>query len=51
MILLAGFAHLDDVVRAEQLPAPGETVLRQGLKTYPDGKGAYQEVAWARLAT
>jgi len=45
MILVAGSANLDYVVRAPHLPAPGETVLGHGFATYPGGKGANQAVA------
>jgi ribokinase len=48
MILVAGSANLDFVVRAPNIPAPGETVLGQGFATYPGGKGANQAVACAR---
>ena len=48
MILVAGSANLDFVVRAEHIPVPGETVLGQGFTTYPGGKGANQAVACAR---
>lgn len=48
MILVAGSANLDFVVRAEHIPAPGETVLGQSFATYPGGKGANQAVACAR---
>lgn len=48
MILVAGSANLDFVVRAHHIPAPGETVLGQQFKTYPGGKGADQAVACAR---
>ncbi len=48
MILVAGSANLDFVVRASHIPAPGETVLGQGFATYPGGKGANQAVAAAR---
>jgi ribokinase len=48
MILVAGSANLDYVVRAPRIPAPGETVLGHGFKTYPGGKGANQAVACAR---
>ncbi len=48
MILVAGSANLDFVVRAAHIPTPGETVLGQGLTTYPGGKGANQAVACAR---
>ena len=48
MILVAGSANLDFVVRADHIPRPGETVMGYGFKTYPGGKGANQAVAAAR---
>lgn len=48
MILVAGSANLDFVVRADHIPAPGETVLGRQFKTFPGGKGANQAVACAR---
>ncbi len=48
MILVAGSANLDFVVRADHIPAPGETVLGQDFRTFPGGKGANQAVASAR---
>ena len=48
MILVAGSANLDFVVRAPHIPAPGETVLGHGFKTFPGGKGANQAVASSR---
>ncbi len=48
MILVAGSANLDFVVRASHIPAPGETVLGRDFKTFPGGKGANQAVACAR---
>ncbi|MFZ4480232.1 MAG: ribokinase [Rhodoferax sp.] len=48
MILVAGSANLDFVVRAPHIPAAGETVLGHGFKTFPGGKGANQAVACAR---
>ena len=50
MILVAGSANLDFVVQASHIPAPGETVLGHGFRTYPGGKGANQAVACARAA-
>ncbi|MBS0589456.1 MAG: ribokinase [Proteobacteria bacterium] len=47
-ILVAGSANLDFVVRAEHVPAPGETVLGRDFSTFPGGKGANQAVACAR---
>jgi ribokinase len=48
MILVAGSANLDFVVRASHIPAPGETVLGRGFRTFPGGKGANQAIACAR---
>ncbi|MEP7068089.1 MAG: PfkB family carbohydrate kinase, partial [Usitatibacter sp.] len=48
MILVAGSANLDFVVQAAHIPAPGETVLGRGFKTFPGGKGANQAIASAR---
>ena len=48
MILVAGSANLDFVVRAHHIPQPGETVLGRDFKTFPGGKGANQAVAAAR---
>ena len=48
MILVAGSANLDFVVRASHIPAPGETVLGYDFKTFPGGKGANQAIACAR---
>lgn len=51
MILVAGSANLDFVVRASHIPAPGETVLGRDFKTFPGGKGANQAVACARAGS
>lgn len=48
MILVAGSANLDFVVRAGHIPAPGETVLGSDFQTFPGGKGANQAVACSR---
>ena len=48
MILVAGSANLDFVVRASHIPAPAETVLGRDFQTFPGGKGANQAVASAR---
>jgi ribokinase len=48
MILVAGSANLDFVVRASHIPHPGETVLGRDFKTFPGGKGANQAVAVQR---
>jgi ribokinase len=40
---------MDLVVRTQTMPAPGQTVLGEGFKTSPGGKGANQAVAVARL--
>lgn len=48
MILVAGSANLDFVVRAPHIPAPGETVMGRDFKTFPGGKGANQAYACAQ---
>ena len=48
MILVAGSANLDFVVRAPRIPAPGQTVLGTGFRTFAGGKGANQAIACAR---
>lgn len=48
MVLVAGSANLDFVVRASHVPMPGETVLGRDFATFPGGKGANQAVACAR---
>jgi ribokinase len=48
MILVAGSANLDCVVRAHHIPLAGETVLGRDFKTFPGGKGANQAVAASR---
>ena len=47
-ILVVGSVNMDLVVRAPQMPVPGETVLGSGFATAPGGKGANQAVAVAR---
>lgn len=49
MILVAGSANLDFVVRAHHIPGPGETVLGRAFETFPGGKGANQAVACSVL--
>lgn len=48
MVLVAGSANLDFVVRAPHIPAPGETVLGGAFNTFAGGKGANQALACAR---
>ena len=48
MILVAGSANLDFVVRSTHIPAAGETVLGRDFRTFPGGKGANQAIASAR---
>jgi ribokinase len=45
VILVAGSANVDFVVRANHIPRPGETVLGQSFQTFAGGKGANQAVA------
>lgn len=48
MVLVAGSANLDFVVRAQHIPAPGETVMGHSVQSFAGGKGANQAVASAR---
>jgi ribokinase len=48
VVLVAGSANLDFVVRAPHVPVVGETVLGHGFATFSGGKGANQAVAAAR---
>jgi len=48
-IVVVGSANTDMVVRAEHLPARGETVLGEKFIMTAGGKGANQAVAAARL--
>src|SRR5579872_5993317 len=48
-IVVVGSSNTDMVVKAERLPAPGETVLGGEFLMAAGGKGANQAVAAARL--
>ncbi|KAA5541589.1 ribokinase [Adhaeribacter rhizoryzae] len=48
-ILVVGSSNTDMVIKADKLPAPGETVLGGTFFMNPGGKGANQAVAAARL--
>ncbi|EAR25150.1 ribokinase [marine actinobacterium PHSC20C1] len=47
-IVVVGSANIDQVLRVERIPSPGETVLSHGLSTALGGKGQNQAVAAAR---
>lgn len=47
-IVVVGSINMDLLVRAAELPRPGETVLAESMVTVPGGKGANQAVAAAR---
>ena len=48
-IVVVGSSNTDMVIKAEHLPAPGETILGGEFFMNPGGKGANQAVAAARL--
>ena len=48
-VLVVGSVNMDLIVRAPEMPCPGQTVLGDGFTTNPGGKGANQAVAAARL--
>lgn len=48
-ILVIGSSNTDMVIKADKLPAPGETVMGGQFLMNPGGKGANQAVAAARL--
>ena len=48
MITIIGSINLDLIATVDRLPAPGETVLGDGFRTAPGGKGANQALAAAR---
>lgn len=47
-VVVVGSSNTDMVVRAEKIPAPGETIMGNEFDTIPGGKGANQAVAAAR---
>ena len=47
-VLVFGSANADLVFAVPELPAPGITVLGEGVRSFPGGKGANQAVAAAR---
>lgn len=49
VILIVGSSNTDMVIKANHLPAPGETILGGTFFMNPGGKGANQAVAAARL--
>ena len=49
MIVVVGSVNIDLTLYCPRLPQPGETVLGEGFRTEPGGKGANQAVAAARL--
>lgn len=48
-ILIVGSINMDLVVKAPNIPAPGENVFGTDFQTIPGGKGANQAVGVARL--
>lgn len=50
-VCVIGSSNTDMVIKADKLPAPGETVIGGTFLMNPGGKGANQAVAAARLAS
>jgi ribokinase len=50
VVCVIGSSNTDMVIKADKLPAPGETVIGGTFLMNPGGKGANQAVAAARLA-
>lgn len=50
-VCVIGSSNTDMVIKADKLPAPGETVIGGTFLMNPGGKGANQAVAAARLGT
>jgi ribokinase len=48
-IVVVGSINMDMVVSTPRIPHPGETLVGNGFRTTPGGKGANQAVAVARL--
>ena len=48
-VVVVGSLNMDFVVRTKHLPAAGETVLGDGFRMIPGGKGANQAVAAGKL--
>ena len=48
-VVVVGSLNMDFVVRTKSLPAAGETVLGDGFRMIPGGKGANQAVAAGKL--
>ena len=48
-ILVVGSSVLDNVVRVDEFPKPGESVIARSKETFLGGKGCNQAVAAARL--
>ncbi|MCL2564135.1 MAG: ribokinase [Oscillospiraceae bacterium] len=48
-ITVIGSINMDIVLRVPHIPAPGETILAQGVQTFGGGKGANQAAAIAKL--
>ncbi|MDO5725662.1 MAG: ribokinase [Tissierellia bacterium] len=48
-VVVIGSINMDLVVRVEEIPKPGETVMGKNLMRIPGGKGANQAAAMAKL--
>ncbi len=50
-VLVVGSLNMDIVTQVKKTPKVGETVLGEGLATFPGGKGANQAAALGKLGT
>lgn len=50
-VLVVGSINMDFIIKLEEIPKVGETLLGESLEQVPGGKGANQAIALSRLGT